>query len=82
MARAIRRGSGGIRLYRRIGAVADVFDAPGSRPSYKEPWPLEQILDHLREQRGMHFDPVIVDWVLAHVDAMVAVAQGFPDARH
>ena len=68
-----------IPLYGRIGAVADVFDALGSRRSYKEPWPLEQILDYLREQRGVHFDPAIVDWVLAHVENMVAVARGFPD---
>ncbi len=68
-----------IPLYGRIGAVADVFDALGSRRSYKEPWPLAQILDHLREQRGVHFDPAIVDWVLAHIEDMVAVVRGFPD---
>ena len=68
-----------IPLYGRIGAVADVFDALGSRRSYKEPWPLERILEHLREQRGRHFDPAIVDWVLDHVEDMVAVSRGFPD---
>lgn len=68
-----------IHLYGRIGAVADVFDALGTRRSYKEPWPLEKILDYLREQRGLHFEPVIVDWVLANVEAMSAVGQRFPD---
>jgi response regulator RpfG family c-di-GMP phosphodiesterase len=71
-----------IPLYGRIGAVADVFDALGSRRSYKEPWPLEKILDYLREQRGLHFDPLIVDWVLEHVAEMVAVVRGFPDEPH
>ncbi len=68
-----------IHLYGRIGAVADVFDALGSWRSYKEPWPLEAILDYLRQQRGRHFDPAIVDWVLGNVDAMVSVAKKFPD---
>jgi response regulator RpfG family c-di-GMP phosphodiesterase len=71
-----------IHLYGRIGAVADVFDALGSRRSYKEPWTQEQIIAHLREQRGIHFDPVIVDWVLAHMDEMMVVSQGFPDSSH
>jgi response regulator RpfG family c-di-GMP phosphodiesterase len=69
-----------IHIYGRIGAVADVFDALGSRRSYKEPWPLEQILGYMREQRALHLDPVVVDWVLNNVDAMQAVAQNFPDA--
>ncbi len=71
-----------IHLYGRIGAVADVFDALGSRRSYKEPWPLEQIIEYLRDNCGSHFDPRIVDWVLANTDKMLAVAQGFPDTRH
>jgi response regulator RpfG family c-di-GMP phosphodiesterase len=69
-----------IHVYGRIGALADVFDALGTRRSYKEPWPLEQILDYLREQRARHFDPDIVDWVLNHVDAMNEVASAFPDS--
>jgi response regulator RpfG family c-di-GMP phosphodiesterase len=71
---------GEIHIYGRIGAVADVFDALGSRRSYKEPWPLEGILDYLREQRARHFDPDIIDWVLDNVEAMTAVASGFPDS--
>lgn len=70
-----------IHLFGRIGAVADVFDALGSRRSYKAPWPIEQILGYMREQRGLHLDPSIVDWVLNNVDAMNAVAARFPDAR-
>jgi response regulator RpfG family c-di-GMP phosphodiesterase len=69
-----------IHIYGRIGAVADVVDALGSRRSYKEPWPMDEILDYLREQRARHFDPDIIDWVLNHVDAMSEVAGGFPDA--
>lgn len=68
-----------IHIYGRIGAVADVFDALGTRRSYKEPWPLENIQAYLREQRALHFDPAIVDWVLHNIDAMCEVARKFPD---
>ncbi|HCA26667.1 MAG TPA: hypothetical protein DEP05_03335 [Betaproteobacteria bacterium] len=68
-----------IHLYGRIGAVADVFDALGSRRSYKEPWPLEKIVELLREQRGVQFDPAIVDWVLGNLDQMTAIRDAFPD---
>ena len=68
-----------IHLYGRIGAVADVFDALGSRRCYKEPWPLEEILKYMEDQRGKHFDPALVDWVLDNVDHMKAVMRQFPD---
>jgi response regulator RpfG family c-di-GMP phosphodiesterase len=71
-----------IHIYGRIGAVADVFDALASRRSYKEPWPAEKILDFLQAQRGMHFDPAIVDWVLANSEQMLGVLTAYPDQPH
>jgi response regulator RpfG family c-di-GMP phosphodiesterase len=68
-----------IHLFGRIGAVADVFDALGSKRCYKNPWPLEQIKDYLRAERGKHFDPAIVDWVLNNVARMAEVRRVFPD---
>jgi putative two-component system response regulator len=40
----------------RIVAVADVFDALSMRRPYKEPWPLHQILDALKDSAGNHLD--------------------------
>lgn len=68
-----------IHIYGRIGAVADVFDALAGRRCYKEPWPVEKILDYLKEQRGRQFDPAIVDWVLANANLMVAILDKYPD---
>jgi response regulator RpfG family c-di-GMP phosphodiesterase len=68
-----------IHIYGRIGAIADVFDALGSRRCYKEPWPIARIIEFLTEQRGNHFDPAIVDWVLANMDKMQEVRRQFPD---
>lgn len=45
----------------RIVAVADVFDALCIKRPYKEAWPLEQVLQALREGAGSHFDPRMVD---------------------
>ncbi len=45
----------------RIVALADVFDALTSKRPYKEPFSLEKTYEILRDGRGSHFDPVVVD---------------------
>ncbi|MGJ8680311.1 DUF3369 domain-containing protein [Paraglaciecola sp.] len=68
-----------IHIYGRIVAVADVFDALGSRRSYKEPWPIEDILALLKRDSGSHFDPSIIDWVMNNIDKMAEVTARYPD---
>jgi putative nucleotidyltransferase with HDIG domain len=63
----------------RITAVADVFDALGSRRCYKEPWPPERIRAFLCDQRGLKFDPMLIDRLLAHWDEALAVRASLPD---
>jgi putative nucleotidyltransferase with HDIG domain len=50
-----------IPLAARIFAVVDVFDALTSDRPYREPWPREKALDHIRGQAGKHFDPMVVE---------------------
>ena len=45
----------------RIVAVADVFDALSTRRPYKQPWPLEQVLDYMKQSSGLHFEPRLVE---------------------
>lgn len=45
----------------RIVAIADVFDALSMRRPYKEPWPLDRILQTLEESAGSHLDRRLVD---------------------
>ena len=45
----------------RIVAVADVFDALSTARPYKEAYPIEKCLRILREGRGTHFDPTVLD---------------------
>ncbi len=50
-----------IPLVGRICAVADVFDALSSKRCYKDPWPLEKVLEELRCLSGIQFDPHLIE---------------------
>src|SRR5574343_223132 len=45
----------------RIVAVADVFDALMSKRPYKEPVPVNEALQYLESQSGLHFDPSLME---------------------
>jgi putative nucleotidyltransferase with HDIG domain len=45
----------------RILAVADVWDALSSERPYREAWSVDRVVGLLREGRGTHFDPRVVD---------------------
>ncbi|MDP3670975.1 MAG: HD domain-containing phosphohydrolase [Telluria sp.] len=68
-----------IHLYARIVAVADVFDALMHKRCYKEAWPVERTLAHLRELAGHHLDPVFVELLINNIDAALEVNRRFPD---
>ncbi len=64
-----------IPLCARVMAVADVFDALISRRSYKEPYSFEKAVAIIRENRGTHFDPAVVDAFLASLDEIRKVRE-------
>jgi len=57
-----------IPLSARIFAVIDVWDALSSERPYRGPWERGQIIAHIKEQSGSHFDPSVVDAFLALVE--------------
>lgn len=69
-----------IPLCGRITAIADVFDALGSRRSYKQPWPDAEMKAYFETERGRHFDPALVDLFLAHYDEFLAIRAEHPDS--
>lgn len=71
----------GIHIFGRITAIADVFDALGSDRVYKKAWPLENIIDYLKEQRGKHFDPILIDLFLQHIDKFIHIRNEFSDTK-
>ncbi len=45
----------------RIVALCDVFDALTSTRPYKKAWTVPDALDYIRQQKGLHFEPQLVD---------------------
>jgi len=68
-----------IHLYARIVAVADVFDALMHKRCYKDAWPVEKVVGHLREVSGQHLDPVYVELLINNIDQALAINERFPD---
>ncbi|NHZ61191.1 HD domain-containing phosphohydrolase [Massilia genomosp. 1] len=68
-----------IHIYARIVAVADVFDALSHKRCYKDAWPLEDVVSHLRAVSGTHLDPVFVELLIANIDAAVDINRRWPD---
>ena len=66
-----------IPLSARIMAVADVFDALVSNRSYKKGFPYDKAFDIIREGRGTHFDPLIVDAFFAAQESVLKIADSF-----
>jgi response regulator RpfG family c-di-GMP phosphodiesterase/DNA-binding CsgD family transcriptional regulator len=69
----------GIPLEGRIAAVADVFDAVTNRRVYRRAWEIDEAVAHLRDNRGRHFDPDLVDALLSGLDDALAVREQYPD---
>ncbi|KIL51255.1 hypothetical protein KP77_07670 [Jeotgalibacillus alimentarius] len=73
------RSGESIHLYGRIVALADVFDALGSKRPYKDAWPLEKILNLIRFEKGKHFDPELTDVFFDHLEAIEKVRDDYRD---
>jgi putative two-component system response regulator len=56
----------------RIAAIADVFDALTSDRVYRKALSLPEALDTMREGRGKHFDPELLELFLDSLDLMLA----------
>lgn len=63
----------------RIVSLADVFDALATKRPYKDPWPLEKILDLIKEERDKQFDNKIVDAFFRGLDEIIDVQKRLSD---
>ncbi|MGL5372994.1 MAG: HD domain-containing phosphohydrolase, partial [Aeromonas veronii] len=64
-----------IPLEGRIVALADVFDALGSDRCYKKAWPLDKVLALIEEEKGQHFDPQLVELMMANLDKFLEIRE-------
>jgi putative two-component system response regulator len=69
-----------IPISARLMAVADVYDALISRRVYKEGMPHEKAVAIMKEGRGSHFDPDVLDAFIELQDAFQKVARAFHDS--
>lgn len=54
-----------IPLAARIFSVIDVYDALTTDRPYRPAWPQEKVIEYLREQSGIQFDPAVVEAFLS-----------------
>ena len=57
-----------IPLVARIFAVVDVWDALTSDRPYRKAWSKEKVLEYLKAESGIHFDPEVVEAFLKMKD--------------
>ena len=65
----------------RIAALADVFDALTSVRPYKKAWTVTAAVDLIKENRGQHFDPQLVDIFLRNLPGIEAIRERFSEAE-
>ena len=68
-----------IPLVGRIVAVVDVYDALGSERPYKKALSEEICQQILREGRGSHFDPEIIDVFFSNIEEIQAIRKEWMD---
>ena len=68
-----------IHIYGRITALADVFDALGSKRCYKDAWNDDEIFKLFKEEKAKHFDPVLIDIFFDNLDAFLEIRENFKD---
>lgn len=68
-----------IPIFGRITALADVFDALGSDRCYKKAWELEKVFEFIKEQKGKHFDPKLVELFFENLDQILNIRDDYKD---
>lgn len=63
----------------RIVALADVFDALTTKRPYKEAWPIDDTMNYIKQQKGIHFDPQLVDLLEQELDKILTIKGNWPE---
>ncbi len=70
-----------IPLEARIVAIADVFDALISERVYKPAFDAATSAEMMREERGCHFDPLVLDAFLSDLGPILEFRDQYPDVE-
>lgn len=68
-----------IHVFGRITAIADVFDALGTKRVYKEAWELDEVLEYFYNESGKHFDPKLTSLFLENMSEFLIIRDKFKD---
>ncbi|MBU3544304.1 HD domain-containing protein [Polynucleobacter sp. MWH-Mekk-B1] len=68
-----------IPLPARIMAIADVYDALVSERVYKSGWSHEDAVKEIVSKKGIHFDPLVVDALIAEQSNFQEIANKYRD---
>ncbi len=68
-----------INLYARIITIGDVFDALSSKRCYKDPMPLDKVLEIMKKDAGTHFDPNLIELFLNNLDGFLEIKEKYKD---
>jgi len=68
-----------IHIYGRITSICDVFDALGSDRAYKKAWELDTILELFRDQKGLHFDPNLINLFFDNLPKFLEIRKKYED---
>jgi response regulator RpfG family c-di-GMP phosphodiesterase len=68
-----------IHIFGRITGLADVFDSLTHWRIYKEKWSMDRVLELIKQQKGLRFDPRLVDIFLEHLNLFIEINNNYPD---
>lgn len=68
-----------IPLSARITGLVDVFDALLHERHYKAAWSLADTLNYMRDNRGTHFDPRLIDLFMANQPKVLEIMARYED---
>ncbi|WP_416305442.1 response regulator [Neptunicella sp. SCSIO 80796] len=63
----------------RIVALADVFDALTTKRPYKDAWPVDETMQYIKQQKGRHFEPLLVDLLEQELDKILRIKANWPE---
>lgn len=63
----------------RIMAIVDVIDALLSKRCYKPAWSSDKVIDYLKENAGVQFDPKVTDVAVKYFDTFLKIRALQPD---
>ncbi len=66
-----------IPLSARIVAIVDTFDALLSERVYKHSWTLDEVVAYLENNKGILFDPNLIDVFIGNIDLFVKIEKKY-----